>query len=143
MTDLASTGAFFSHLANYVSEFQASFGTALPLTFTKIMITAYDPTDRSQDALATLLRERFGNAVLSGAFLHSKIMGTAGFGKETLYEYEPTTDRTAYNRVISSVNAINVAIEREIVAMWAQGELGVAIKGAGLDEQPHSAGAPT
>jgi chromosome partitioning protein len=102
------------------------------------MITAYDPTDRSQDALATLLRERFGNAVLSGAFLHSKIMGTAGFGKETLYEYEPTTDRTAYNRVISSVNAINMAIEREIVAMWAQG----TNKWGGLDNQPHSAGAP-
>jgi chromosome partitioning protein len=118
MTDLASTGEFFAHLASYLTEFQEAFGTTLDVNFTRVMVTAYDPTDRSQEALVSLIRERFGDAVLPGEFLHSRIMGTAGFGKETLYEYEPTTDRAAYNRVMASANAVNQAIEREILRGW-------------------------
>lgn len=120
MTDLASTGEFFAHLASYISEFRSAFGTGLEFDFTKVMIGAYDPTDRSQEALASLVRERFEDAVLPGEFLHSRIMGTAGFGKETLYEYEPTTDRAAYNRVIASANAVNRAIELEILRAWGR-----------------------
>ncbi len=114
MTDLASTGEFFGHLAGYVADFQAAFGKGLDLAFCKILVSAFDPTDRSQEALLELLRERFGDAVLPSPFLHSRVMGTAGFGKETLYEYEPTTDRTAYNRVLASANAVNRAIEHEL-----------------------------
>ncbi|ACB97415.1 Cobyrinic acid ac-diamide synthase (plasmid) [Beijerinckia indica subsp. indica ATCC 9039] len=120
MTDLASTGEFFSHLANYIADFKEAFGNGLKVKFTKVMVTAYDPTDRSQEALVGLIRERFGDVVLENEFLHSKIMGTAGFGKETLYEYEPSTDRAAYNRVMASVNAVNHAIEREILQSWGR-----------------------
>jgi chromosome partitioning protein len=121
MTDLASTGEFFAHLASYVTDFREAFGTGLDTRFTKVMVTAYDPTDRSQEALVSLIRERFGEAVLPGEFLHSRIMGTAGFGKETLYEYEPSTDRAAYNRVLASANAVNQAIEQEIHQAWGRG----------------------
>ena len=58
--------------------------------------------------------------MLPGEFLHSRVMGTAGFGKETLYEYEPSTDRAAYNRVLASTNAVNRAIEREILRAWGR-----------------------
>ena len=122
MTDLASTGEFFAHLASYVSDFEAAFGSRFPTRFTKIMITAFDPTDRSQEALASLIRERFGESVLPGEFLHSRIMGTAGFGKETLYEYEPSTDRAAYNRVLASANRVHQAIETYIRQVWGRGE---------------------
>lgn len=120
MTDLASTGEFFAHLASYVADFRTAFGRGLDFAFTRILVSAYDPTDRSQEALCTLLRERFGELVLPGEFLHSRVMGTAGFGKETLYEYEPSTDRSAYNRVLASANAINRAIEREVLRAWGR-----------------------
>jgi chromosome partitioning protein len=120
MTDLASTGEFFAHLAGYVSEFRDAFGKDLGLAFAKVLVSAYDPTDRSQEALVGLLRERFGDAVLPGEFLHSRVMGTAGFGKETLYEYEPSTDRAAYNRVLASANAVNRGIERELLRAWGR-----------------------
>ena len=120
MMDLASTGEFFGHLANYIAEFRSAFGAGLEFDFTKVMVTAYDPTDRSQETLVSLIRERFGETVLPGEFLHSRVMGTAGFGKETLYEYEPTTDRAAYNRVMTSVNTVNRAIEREILRAWGR-----------------------
>ena len=126
MTDLASTGEFFAHLAAYVGDFHAAFGQGLDFAFTRILVTAYDPTDRSQEALVALLRERFGDAVLPGEFLHSRVMGTAGFGKETLYEYEPSTDRTAYNRVLASANAVNRAIEREILRAWGRVPAGIS-----------------
>jgi chromosome partitioning protein len=120
MTDLASTGEFFAHLAGYVSEFRDAFGKDLGLAFAKVLVSAYDPTDRSQETLVGLLRERFGDAVLPGEFLHSRVMGTAGFGKETLYEYEPSTDRAAYNRVLASANAVNRGIERELLRAWGR-----------------------
>lgn len=121
MMDLASTGEFFAHLASYVADFRNAFGSGLDTRFARVMVTAYDPTDRSQEALMSLLRERFGDAVLPGEFLHSRIMGTAGFGKETLYEYEPSTDRAAYNRVLASANAVNQAIEQELLRAWGRG----------------------
>ena len=120
MTDLASTGEFFAHLSDYTAEFQAAFGHGLDFAFSHILLTAFDPTDRSQDALAQLIRERFGSLVLREAFLHSRIVGTAGFGKETLYEYEPSTDRAAYNRAIASANAVNRAIEAAILRHWGR-----------------------
>lgn len=130
MTDLASTGEFFAHLAGYVSEFRDAFGKDLGLAFAKVLVSAYDPTDRSQETLVGLLRERFGDAVLPGEFLHSRVMGTAGFGKETLYEYEPSTDRAAYNRVLASANAVNRGIERELLRAW-----GRAAEAAGCREE--------
>lgn len=120
MTDLASTGEYFAHLGNYMAEFQAAFGRDLGLAFTKILVTAYDPADRSQEALVDLIRDHFGDSVFPAPFLHSRVVGTAGFGKETIYEYEPSTDRAAYLRVLASINAVNKAIEREILCAWGR-----------------------
>ena len=67
-----------------------------------------------------LIRERFGDSILPGEFLHSRIMGTAGFGKETLYEYEPSTDRAAYNRVLASATGVHQAIEGLVRKVWGR-----------------------
>ena len=64
--------------------------------------------------------ERFGSMVVEGEFLHSRVMGTATFGKETLYEYEPSTDRAAYNRVLASANTVNRAIQAEVLRAWGR-----------------------
>ncbi|MBC9208560.1 AAA family ATPase [Roseomonas aerophila] len=120
MTDLASTGEFFAHLASYMAEFAKAFGAGLQPAFTRILITDFDPTDRSQEALFSLARDRFGKMVLPEPFLHSRILGTAGLGKETLYEYEPTTDRAACQRALNSINAVNRLIERDVLAAWTK-----------------------
>ena len=120
MTDLASTGEYFAHLASYAGDYAGAFGRGLPMRFARILITAFDPTDRSQEALLALAQERFGDMVLARPFLHSRIIGTAGLGKETLYEYEPSTDRAAYQRALASVNAVNRLIEREVLRAWGR-----------------------
>ena len=120
MTDLASTGEYFAHLASYAGDYASAFGRGLPMRFARILVTAFDPTDRSQEALLALAQERFGDMVLGRPFLHSRIIGTAGLGKETLYEYEPSTDRAAYQRALASVNAVNRLIEREVLRAWGR-----------------------
>ncbi len=120
MTDLASTGEFFAHLASYMSSVEDALGQPLPIRFARILVSAYDPADRSQGALLALLRDRFGPTVLPAPFLHSRVMGTAGFGKETIYEYEPSTDRMAYARVLASANAVNAAILDDIEQAWGR-----------------------
>ena len=120
MTDLASTGEFFAHLASYMASVEDALGRPLSISFARILVSAYDPADRSQDALLALLRDRFGPTVLPAPFLHSRVMGTAGFGKETIYEYEPSTDRTAYARVLASANAVNAAIVEDIERAWGR-----------------------
>jgi cellulose biosynthesis protein BcsQ len=125
--DLVPGGAVLAQAEESLSRRSANrrveeaFGQDLDTCFSKVMVTAYDPTDRSQEALVSLIRERFGDAVLPGEFLHSRIMGTAGFGKETLYEYEPSTDRVGYNRVLASANNVNQAIEQEVHRAWGRG----------------------
>lgn len=126
MTDLSSTAEFFAHLAGYTDDFATTFGARLAPAFIRILVTAYDPADRSQEALVELLRERFGDLVLPGAFLQSRVVGTAGFGKETLYEYEPTTDRAAYNRVLASANGVNRAIA-DLIAANMSGRAGAEV----------------
>jgi len=118
MTDLASTGAYFQHVADYVTQFEKSFGQPIATASIRVLITAYDPSDRSQEAFVGLIRKRFGHAVLEGEFLQSNVVGTANLAKETVYEYEPSTDRNAFNRVVASVNAVNRAIERELHVFW-------------------------
>jgi chromosome partitioning protein len=120
MMDLASTGEFFAHLASYIDDVTQAFGNGVDLAFARILITAFDPTDRSQEALLALARERFGRMVLARPFLHSRILGTAGLAKETLYEYEATNDRAAYQRALASVNAVNRLIERDVLAFWGR-----------------------
>lgn len=120
MTDLASTGEFFAHLASYMSGVEDALGQPLSIRFTRILVSAYDPADRSQNALLILLRDRFGPMMLPAPFLHSRVMGTAGFGKETIYEYEPSTDRAAYARVLASANAVNAAVLGDIERTWGR-----------------------
>ena len=130
MTDLASTGEFFAHLASYMAGVEGVLGRPLSISFARILVSAYDPADRSQDALLALLRDRFGPTVLSAPFLHSRVMGTAGFGKETIYEYEPSTDRTAYARVLASANAVNAAIMEDIEQAWGRTPASRGVQGA-------------
>ena len=126
MTDLASTGEFFAHLASYMASVEGALGRPLSISFARILLSAYDPPDRSQ----ALMRDRFGPTVLSAPFLHSRVMGTAGFGKETIYEYEPSTDRTAYARVLVSANAVNAAIMEDIEQAWGRTPASSGVSGA-------------
>jgi len=52
--------------------------------------------------------------------LHTAVMGTAGVGKETIYEYEPANDRKAYDRAVRSLTSVNRSLEAEILRFWGR-----------------------
>jgi chromosome partitioning protein len=121
MVDLSSTGEFFGFLAGYIEQMTPLIGAAAPdFGFTKVLVTRFLPAERSQLALWELMKARFGKALLAQPMLHTAIMGTAGVGKETIYEYEPANDRKAYDRAVASLLSVNRLIEAEILRFWGR-----------------------
>jgi chromosome partitioning protein len=121
MIDLSSTGEFFRFLAGYIEQMIPLVGPAAPeFGFSKVLVTRFLPAERSQVALWQLMKARFGAALLPQPMLHTAVMGTAGVGKETIYEYEPTNDRKAYDRAVSSLLSVNRLIEAEIHRFWGR-----------------------
>jgi len=121
MVDLSSTGEFFGFLAGYIEQMIPLVGPAAPeFGFSKVLVTRFLPAERSQVALWDLMKARFGEALLPQPMLHTAVMGTAGVGKETIYEYEPANDRKAYDRAVSSLLSVNRLIEAEILRFWGR-----------------------
>ena len=119
MIDLSSTGEFFGFLGGYIDQMKPLIGAAAPdFAFTKVLITRFVPGEKSQVALWDLMKSRFGAALLPQPMLHTAVMGTAGVGKETIYEYEPGNDRKAYDRAIASLMSVNRPLEAEILRFW-------------------------
>jgi len=121
MVDLSSTGEFFGFLGGYIDEMKPLIGAAAPeFAFTKVLVTRFLPAEKSQVALWDLMKSRFGAALLPQPMLHTTVMGTAGVGKETIYEYEPVNDRKAYDRAVSSLMSVNRSLEAEILRFWGR-----------------------
>jgi chromosome partitioning protein len=121
MVDLSSTGEFFGFLAGYIEQMKPLVGAAAPdFEFVKVLVTRFLPSERSQVALWDLMKTRFGDTLLAQPMVHTAVMGTAGVGKETVYEYEPANDRKAYDRAIASMLSVNRLIEAEILRFWGR-----------------------
>jgi chromosome partitioning protein len=121
MVDLSSTGEFFGFLAGYIEQMKRLVGAAAPdFDFAKVLVTRFLPSERSQIALWELMKARFGDALLDQPMVHTAVMGTAGVGKETIYEYEPANDRKAYDRAVASMLSVNQLIEAEILRFWGR-----------------------
>ena len=121
MVDLSSTGEFFGFLAGYIEQMTPLVGAAaLEFAFTKVLVTRFLPAERSQVALRDLMKARFGEALLPQPMLHTAVMGTAGVGKETVYEYEPANDRKTYDRAVAALLSVNRQIEAEILRFWGR-----------------------
>ena len=121
MVDLSSTGEFFGFLAGYIDQMRPLIDRAAPeFGFTKVLVTRFLPAEKSQIALWDLMKARFGEALLPQPMLHTAVMGTAGVGKETIFEYEPANDRKAYDRAVTSLRSVHRLIEAEILRFWGR-----------------------
>ena len=121
MVDLSSTGEFFGFLGGYIDQMKPLIGAAAPeVAFARVLVTRFLPAEKSQVALWDLMKSRFGAALLPRPMLHTAVMGTAGVGKETIYEYEPANDRKAYERAVGSLLSVNRLLEAEILRFWGR-----------------------
>ncbi len=121
MVDLSSTGEFFGFLGGYIDQMKPLVGAAAPeFAFSRVLVTRFLPAEKSQVALWDLMKARFGTTLLPQPMLHTAVMGTAGVGKETIYEYEPGNDRKAYDRAVASLLAVNRFLEAEVLHFWGR-----------------------
>jgi chromosome partitioning protein len=118
MVDLGSARELFEFLDSYTATAKKLWGPQeMQFDFIRVLPTMVDGSP-AQAALLQMMRANFADALLEADMVHTTIVGTAGVGRETLYEYMPATDRKAYDRAIAAMSTVNRAIEAEIQRAW-------------------------
>jgi chromosome partitioning protein len=124
MVDLASCAEFMAFLAAHGRETAAAErgaeGSAEP--FLRVLVTRFRQGDRSQTAVLDAMKARFGELLLPVAMLETTMLGASALLKETPYEYEPSDGRRAYDRAIEALDAVNRAIELDLLRAWGRPE---------------------
>lgn len=121
MIDLASSGEFFRFMAEISQDLRAGLAEgAMRYGFVRILTTKLRPTDRNQAEIVRWQRALFQEAVLEAAMLETAAMDAAGILKETLYEHEPERNRPSFERGLAAMQAVNAALEREILKAWGR-----------------------
>jgi chromosome partitioning protein len=118
MVDLGSARELFEFLDSYTETARTLWGPQeLQFDFVRVLPTMVDGSP-AQTALLQMMRTNFVDVILGADMVHTTIVGTAGVGRETLYEYVPASDRKAYDRAIAAMTEVNRAIEAEILRAW-------------------------
>jgi chromosome partitioning protein len=115
MFDFASTGMFFSQLADTLDAISeaARERTKAP-DFMRLLITKLAPSDRNQQILTGLLERSFPGQMLNNRMVQTTALDMAGSFKRTLYEVEPGAK--SLERALEHLDAVNREIENLIVA---------------------------
>ena len=120
MVDLGSARELFEFLDSYTADAKKLWGQEeLRFDFVRVLPTMVDGS-AAQAALLQMIRNNFADAILGAEMVNTAVVGTAGVGRETLYEYEPATDRKAYDRAVTAMTNVNRAIEAEVLRAWAR-----------------------
>ena len=123
MIDFASSGEFFDFMAGIARDFHGNVSARMMnYDFVRILTTKHRPTDRNQSEIVAWKSAFFREAVLAPIMLETAVLDAAGLVKETLYEFEPPSNRRSYDRAMIAMNAVNQAIEQEVRAGWKRRE---------------------
>lgn len=121
MIDFASSGEFFRFMSEVASDLHRSVSRDLmAYDFVKILTTKFKANDKNQQEILTWKNAFFQSALLPEPMLETAALDAAGIVKESLYEYDPTGNRRSYDRALDSMNAVNHAIEAELLACWGR-----------------------
>ena len=70
-----------------------------------------------------LLRNLFGDFVLTNPMVKSAAVSDAGLTKQTLYEIgRENLTRATYDRAVEALDSVHVEIENLILKAWGRGE---------------------
>lgn len=121
MIDFASSGEFFDFMAGIARDFHDSVSAGvMDYDFVRILTTKHRPSDKNQSEIVAWKHAFFREAVLNEIMVETAVLDAAGLVKETLYEFEPPSNRRSYDRAIQAMNAANRAIEAELRKAWAE-----------------------
>ncbi len=121
MLDVASMSQFLTMTGDLLSVVKEAGGTMRYDTL-RYLITRYEPQDGPQTRIVAMLRNLFGEAVLTAPMLKSSAVSDAGLSKQTLYEVgREQVTRSTYDRAIEALEAVNGEIEALLRGAWGRG----------------------
>lgn len=120
MLDIASMSQFLLMTRDLIDVVRRS-GGKLRYDFIRYLLTRYEPQDGPQTRVAALLRNLFGEHVLTSAMLKSAAVSDAGLTKQTLYEVERANfTRSTFDRAFEAMENVHHEIELLIWNAWGR-----------------------
>ncbi|MFT0892663.1 plasmid partitioning protein RepA [Pseudochelatococcus sp. G4_1912] len=120
MLDIASMSQFLLMMHDLLSVVRG-VGASLDYNFIRYLITRYEPQDGPQTKVVALLRNLFGDHVLTNPMVKSAAVSDAGLTKQTLYEIgRENLTRSTYDRAMEALDAVNGEVARLIADAWGR-----------------------
>ncbi|WP_342364015.1 plasmid partitioning protein RepA [Terrarubrum flagellatum] len=120
MLDVASMSQFLLMTKDLLRVVREA-GGRLQYDFIRYLLTRYEPQDGPQTKIVALLRNLFGDAVLTNPMVKSTAMSDAGLTKQTLYEIgRESMTRSTYDRAHDALEAVHTEIENLIRTAWGR-----------------------
>lgn len=120
MLDVASMSQFLL-MTHDLLDVVRQAGGRLEYDFIRYLITRYEPQDAPQTKVVALLRNLFGDHVLTNPMVKSAAVSDAGLTKQTLYEVgRENLTRATYDRAIDSLDGVNGEIASLIARAWGR-----------------------
>ena len=120
MLDIASMSQFLL-MTNDLLSVVNSAGGDLRYDFIRYLVTRYEPQDGPQTKVVALLRNLFGDHVLTNPMVKSAAVSDAGLTKQTLYEIgRENLTRSTYDRAMEALNAVNGEIAGLVKKAWGR-----------------------
>jgi chromosome partitioning protein len=120
MLDVASMSQFLLMTRDLLGVVRDA-GGRLRYDFIRYLLTRFEPQDGPQTKVAALLRNLFGDYVLTNAMVKSAAVSDAGLTKQTLYEIgRENLTRTTYDRAMEALDAVNGEIEQLMKSAWGR-----------------------
>lgn len=120
MLDVASMSQFLLMTRDLLAVVREA-GARLNYDFLRYLITRYEPQDAPQTKVVALLRNLFGDHVLTNPMVKSTAMSDAGLTKQTLYEIgRESLTRSTYDRAADAMESMHLEIENLIRTAWGR-----------------------
>ena len=120
MLDVSSMAQFL-YMTSDLLRVVHGRGADLHYDFLRYLVTRFEPHDGPQTQVVALMRNLFGERVLTNAMLKSTAVSDAGLSKETLYEVaREKFVRQTYDRAIESLDLVNAEIEGLMHRAWGR-----------------------
>ena len=120
MLDVASMSQFLLMTRDLLGVVRDA-GGRLQYDFIRYLLTRYEPQDGPQTKVAALLRNLFGDHVLTNPMVKSAAVSDAGLTKQTLYEIgRENLTRSTYDRAMEALDAVNGEIEQLMKSAWGR-----------------------
>lgn len=120
MLDVASMSQFLLMTHDLLSVVREA-GGRLDYDFFRYLVTRYEPQDAPQTKVVALLRNLFGDHVMTSPMVKSAAISDAGLTKQTLYEIgRESLTRSTYDRALEALDAVNGEIEHLMREAWGR-----------------------